>query len=139
MNKKAAALELRKAIQLFAATLTSEDKLLAIPSVFPGYKTGTPYVIGDVFSFGENSVGDPQLYQVLQDHTSAPQWTPDTSPSLYKAVGVTSSGTAIWVQPLGATDAYQTGDRVSHNGKLWESTADSNVWEPGVYGWEEAI
>ena len=42
-----------------------------------------------------------------------------------------------WSQPLGAHDAYSKGDQVSHNGKHWISTADANVWEPGVYGWEE--
>jgi len=30
-----------------------------------------------------------------------------------------------------------TGDKVRHNGKIWVSIADYNVWEPGVYGWEE--
>lgn len=29
------------------------------------------------------------------------------------------------------------GDKVTHNGKTWQSTTDNNVWEPGVYGWEE--
>ena len=27
------------------------------------------------------------------------------------------------------------GDKVTHNGLRWISAADSNVWEPGVYGW----
>ena len=27
------------------------------------------------------------------------------------------------------------GDKVTHNGLRWISEADSNVWEPGVYGW----
>lgn len=40
-----------------------------------------------------------------------------------------------WVQPTGAQDAYQIGDRVTHNGSTWESTAANNVWEPGVFGW----
>ena len=42
-----------------------------------------------------------------------------------------------WVQPTGATDAYAKGSKVTHNGKTWTSTADANVWEPGVYGWSE--
>ena len=29
------------------------------------------------------------------------------------------------------------GDKVTNNGKTWQSTTDNNVWEPGVYGWEE--
>ncbi len=28
--------------------------------------------------------------------------------------------------------------KVSHKEKHWISTVDSNVWEPGVYGWEES-
>ena len=42
-----------------------------------------------------------------------------------------------WSQPLGAHDAYKTGDKVSHSGKHWTSTVDGNVWEPGVYGWTQ--
>lgn len=45
--------------------------------------------------------------------------------------------TPTWVQPLGAQDAYPLGARVLHNGLLWESIVDANVWEPGVYGWVE--
>lgn len=44
-----------------------------------------------------------------------------------------------WVQPLGGHDAYKTGDRVTFNGKVYESTIDGNVWAPDVYptGWKE--
>ena len=44
---------------------------------------------------------------------------------------------AEWVQPAGAHDAYKKGDVVEWNGKIWENTIDSNVWEPGVTGWQE--
>ena len=40
-----------------------------------------------------------------------------------------------WVQPTGTHDAYAHGDKVSHSDKHWTSDVDSNVWEPGVYGW----
>lgn len=43
-----------------------------------------------------------------------------------------------WVQPTGVHDAYAKGARVLHNNKKWISTTDANVWEPGVYGWQEA-
>ena len=107
-NLMQAALEMRKALQMFVGTLDIEtqlDKVLAIPSVFPAYEVGKVYQTKEVFQYGVNSVGDPQLYQVLQDHTSAEQWTPDTATSLYKKVGVTEDGYPEWVQPLGATDA----------------------------------
>ena len=42
-----------------------------------------------------------------------------------------------WVQPTGAHDAYQTGDKVLYNGTVYESLIDGNVWAPDVYpaGW----
>ena len=45
----------------------------------------------------------------------------------------------LWVQPTGAHDAYQTGDRVRHNGDVWVSNSDNNVWEPGVHGWDVEV
>jgi hypothetical protein len=129
--------QLRYAIQKFALSLTEEDQL-EIPYVFPSYRVGQAYKIKDVFSHGVNGVGDPQLYQVLQDHTSAAEWAPDAAVSLYKAVGVTADGYPEWSQPVGASDAYNTGDIVSFNGTLYRSTIDANVWSPTAYpaGWE---
>lgn len=132
------ALELRKAIQMFLRTITDEADMLAVPSVYPIYAVGATYKTKDVFSYGVNGVGDPQLYQVLQDHTSAAEWTPDTAASLYKAIGITADGVPEWVQPLGTTDAYNTGDVVLYNGTKYKSLIDGNVWAPDTYpaGWE---
>lgn len=134
-------LELRKALQFYLEQLDADndaEKMLEVPSMFPKYQIGKAYKVKEVFSFGENSVGDPQLYQVLQAHTSAAEWAPDATPSLYKKVGVTESGYPEWVQPLGASDAYNTGDVVSYGGKLYKSTIDGNTWAPDAYpqGWE---
>lgn len=142
MNKVQKAMELRKALQLFLETLdvdTQADKMMTVATVFPKYEVGKDYKTKEVFSYGENAVGDPQLYQVLQDHTSAEHWTPDTAKSLYKAIGITEDGIAVWVQPLGASDAYNTGDVVSRFDKIYESTIDGNVWAPETYpqGWKE--
>ena len=142
MNMTQTALEMRTALQYFVASLDAEtqlDLMLEIPSVYPAYAVGKAYKTKDVFSYGIDAVGDPQLYQVLQDHTSAAEWTPDTAVSLYKAIGVTETGYPVWVQPLGATDAYNTGDIVSYNGALYISTIDGNVWAPDAYpaGWKE--
>lgn len=44
-----------------------------------------------------------------------------------------------WVQPAGGHDAYQIGAQVSHpdGGQHWISNTPDNVWEPGVYGWDQ--
>ena len=136
MERIAYAEQFRKAVQYFATTLP-EEKALVVSSIFDEWAVNVKYVTGEWVAYGVNAVGDPQLYQVLQDHTSAAQWTPDTATSLYKAVGIDPSGIPLWVQPLGATDTYNIGDIVMHNEKKWESSIDNNVWEPGVYGWEE--
>lgn len=140
MNKKQMILEFRKAVQLFLGTMnadTDAEKMLAVASVFPKYEVGKAYKERDVFSYGENAVGDAQLYQVLQAHTSAAEWRPDEAVSLYKKIGVTEDGYPEWVQPLGASDAYNKGDVVSYNGVLYESLIDGNVWSPVDYpaGW----
>ena len=138
VSKVQAALELRKALQIFLSTLDADDNLeniMEVASVFPKYQIGKSYKVKEVFSYGENAVGDPQLYQVLQTHTSTESWTPDTATSLYKKIGVTEEGIPLWVQPLGASDAYTRGDKTVHNNQTWVSDVDNNVWEPGVYGW----
>ena len=53
-------------------------------------------------------------------------------------VGADVSAWPAWVQPLGAgLGVYRTGDVRQHNGKLWRSTVDTNVWEPGVSQWAD--
>ena len=106
----------------------TREQLAALGNIHPMYRENRPYRAGDVFSYyGE-------LYEVVQPHTSQPDWIPSGLPALYKRF--TPAGEiAPWVQPLGSEDAYHAGDRVSHNGAAWENTVEGNVWEPGVYGW----
>lgn len=79
-----------------------------------------------------------RLYKCLQGHTSQEGWQPDTAPSLWVQIADPAEEWPAWGQPIGAQDAYPLGARVSHEEKRWLSTVDNNVWEPGVYGWEEA-
>lgn len=96
------------------------------------------YKVGDIVS------KDGTLYIVLQEHTAQKDWSPESTPALYRRMYgetiKTDAGDVIaeWVQPQGAHDAYKTGDKVTYNGKTWASIAEGNVWKPGEYGWEEA-
>ncbi len=128
--------QFRRALQLWAQTLTDESTMMEIADVYPKWSGDSKsYKTGDTVAYGVNADGETQLYTVLLAHTSQENWTPDTTPSLYKAVGFTADGVSIWTQPLGATDAYNIGDIVEHNGQKWVSDVNGNVWEPGVYGW----
>lgn len=137
MDKLQAAEQLRRALQMFAAMLT-EDQALEIATVYPVWEANHAYQVGDIISYGANSVGDPQLYKVVQAHTSQADWTPDATPALYDAFGLDESGYPLWTQPSGAHDAYNQGDIVNYNGDLYESLMDGNVWSPDVYpaGWQ---
>lgn len=122
---------------MFAATLT-EEQALEIATVYPVWETGHAYAVGDIISYGGNGVGDPQLYKVVQAHTSQADWTPEATPALYDAFGLDEQGYPLWSQPTGAHDAYNKGDIVNYNGDLYESLIDGNVWSPDVYpaGWQ---
>ena len=137
MNRLQAAEQLRKALQMFAATLT-EEQAVEIATVYPAWESGRAYAVGDIIQYGENSVGDPQLYKVVQAHTSQADWTPDITAALYDAFGLDEDGYPVWSQPTGAHDAYNTGDIVNYNGTLYISLIDGNTWAPDTYpaGWE---
>ena len=110
----------------------SDEEAGKTPALFPLWEVGKSYQTGDRLRYHE------ELYKVLQAHTSQADWTPDTAVSLYVKIADPSIEWPEWVQPLGAHDAYALGAKVSHNGKHWISNVDNNVWEPGVYGWDEA-
>lgn len=137
MDRMAMAEQLRKALQMFAVSL-SDEKAMEVVAVFDPWAVGKTYAVGDFLTYGVNGVGDPQLYKVAQAHTAQADWTPDANPALYTAVGLDDEGYPVWSQPTGAHDAYNTGDVVNYNGVLYKSLIDGNVYAPDAYpaGWE---
>lgn len=137
MDKKFLAQQMNRFVQLSvqSANLTDE-KAMEIADLYPEWAAMKAYPENAIVKYGVNANEETQLYKVVQAHTSQEDWTPDTAASLYKKIGYTEEGVAIWTQPLGNTDAYMKGDIVSFENQLWKSTVDNNVWQPGVYGWE---
>ena len=121
---------LRKLIERMSAELPDSDAFDAA-ELFPMWAL-KDYAVGDRVQYEGN------LYKCIQAHTAQADWAPDTAVSLWVKVDDPSIEWPEWRQPTGAQDAYAMGDKVSHNGKHWISDVDSNVWEPGVYGWSEA-
>lgn len=109
----------------------ADEQALKASALYPKWKVGTDY------QKDERVLYDDILYKVLTDHTSQADWTPDAAPSLFAKVLIPDKNVIPeWEQPE-STNPYGKGDKVTHNGKTWRSTIDGNVWEPGVYGWEE--
>ena len=121
------ALAYRAAIELAAQAL-DDEKAVEVQCLYPVFAAGTAYAAGS------RVVYDGKLYKCLQAHTSQADWTPDAVPALWAAVSV--DAWPEWVQPTGAHDAYNTGDKASYNGKHYICTADANIYAPEVYGWE---
>lgn len=112
-----------------AASQQSDELALQSVELFPKWEAGINVTAGDRYQY--NSV----LYRVVQSHTTQDNWTPDITPALWTVVSLDEW--PEWVQPVSSSDAYNKGDKVSHDGKRWVSDVDANVWAPGVYGWSE--
>ena len=101
-------------------------------SAFAPWEPNVNYVLGNLRTY------EDKLYKCVQAHTSQNDWTPDVAVSLWVKAGDPTEEWPAWSQPIGAADAYMSGDKVSHNDKHWISNTDNNVWEPGIYGWDQA-
>lgn len=128
--KLSEALRYRAAIERASVSLPDEE-LLEVPNLAPVWDPAGSYEAGDRATY----LG--VLYKCLLYHTAQGSWTPETAPSLWAKVLIPDE-TVIpeWEQP-GSTNPYQIGDKVRHQGKIWISVEADNIWEPGVYGWEE--
>ena len=130
--KRSELYKLRELIEKAAISLEDGDALDAV-ELFPAWAAGVAYAVGQRIQY------NGKLYKCVQAHTSQADWTPDATPALWTEVAKPGE-IPVWRQPTGAQDAYMTGYRVHYpdaDGPVYVSTVDNNVWEPGVYGWEE--
>ena len=115
-----------------AQFVVTDDVALTIPNIYPEWSANSvAYKLNEKVRYNE------LLYKCLNAHTSQASWTPTDAPSLWVRIDDPAEEWPEWRQPTGATDAYAKGAKVSHNSKHWVSNTENNVWEPGVYGWDE--
>lgn len=131
MSYLANAKKLRAGINSAGAYLT-DAQALTVPIIYAAWSgEGANYALGDRVLYGG------VLYRCITAHTSQAAWTPTDAPSLWTKVLIPTPGVIPeWEQP-NSTNPYAKGDKVKHNGKIWISDIDGNVWEPGVHGWTE--
>jgi len=127
--------KLRTLLELAVQSLEPADALEGV-ELFPTWKTGTAYNVG--FKVRHGGI----LYACLQAHTSQAGWAPELAPALWAKVLIPDPEQIYdWEQP-GSTNGYAKDVKVRHNGKIWISTCDNNIWEPGapgVYVWTEVV
>lgn len=120
------------ALSVMANSFTDVQALGCV-LLFPEWSgAGAAYKTGDRVRYKN------KLYKVLTDHTSQDDWMPDVSPSLFVEISDPSIEFPEWKRPTGAHDAYNTGDKVTYNGKKYISLFDANTYSPEEYpdAWE---
>ena len=140
MNRLEKAREFRKLIN---ANLNATRKLIRVDELSPeelegmidlyeSYEIGKSYQSDDIFKY------EGKLYKVIQEHTSQEDWIPSELPALYLNM-MPKNVIPEWVQPTGAHDAYNKGDKVIYEGQVYECLIDGNTWTPTDYpaGWEQ--
>ena len=127
---RAKAKQLRQLIEQLAVTLDDETALTGV-ELFPMWAIGMAYAVGDRVQYGGI------LYKCVQAHTSQADWTPDKTPALFVVVSLDEW--PEFIQPTGAHDAYNKGDKMTFEGKHYISLIDGNVYSPAAYpvGWQE--
>lgn len=123
----------KEAVDELLPILTDEQAEL-VTNVHPSWEAGVIYAVGERIKY------DSKLYRCVQAHTSQEGWEPPATPALW--VRTAKEGEIpVWVQPTGAQDAYNTGDKVhypSATDPVYESLIDANVYSPEAYpqGWQ---
>lgn len=117
-----------------AQTQQIDDHTIAeYPSMFPVWDENFTGKAGTIVQDEGN------LYRSIHDVGAGQNTKPSQTPAMWTRIGDPTEEWPEWIQPIGAHDAYSKDAKVSHNEKHWISDVDSNVWEPGVYGWSEVV
>ena len=112
------------------------------PALFSFYRDNTTdleWMEGEKVEVGWTRMYEGKKYECLQAHQTLSTWTLDVTPALWKEIVVVVD-IPVWVQPTGAHDAYNIGDKVHFptiNDPVYESLINANVWSPVTYaaGW----
>ena len=116
------------------APALTDEQALSIDTLWPEWSASAHYKVDEVVRYSG------QLYRCEQEHDAQADWTPDAAASLWSAITIAGDGVDVWVQPTGAHNAYNAGDRVHYpdaDGPIYVSTIDGNTWAPDAYpqGW----
>ena len=111
------------------------------PALFTFFRENSDeleWIPNELVELGWKRMYNDKQYEVIQAHMTVIGQTPDLTPALWKLVP--GEEISVWIQPAGAHDAYNIGDKVHFptiNDPVYESLINANVWSPTVYpqGW----
>lgn len=105
----------------------TDEQALEVASLYPTWHS----MIGKEVAAGQRLWDDEKLWKVLQPHTVSEEWRPAEAVSLYVEVSIAEW--PEWRQPTGAHDAYNTGDKVTFEGKHYICQKDGTTFSPAEY------
>ena len=109
----------------------SDEEIEQLVSLYPKWASGIQVKVADLYQHNDF------LYEVIQAHITQEDWEPQTVPALWKS-RAPEAVIPDWVQPTGAHDSYNIGDKVLFEGQVYESVIGANTWSPSTYpqGWK---
>lgn len=127
--------------QTHERTIYPPEQTPALFSVYRANTEGMDWVANEQVVIGDKRNYSGKIYQCIQSHQTLSTWTPDVTPALWKEIVVVVD-IPVWVQPTGAHDAYNIGDKVHFptiTDPVYESLINANVWSPTGYpaGWKK--
>ena len=146
MSRTEKLIELRKEIEttkkatqkLVLASEISQEDYKDLLDLYPKWEVGI-----DVSPSDPPYEYQGSLYKVVQAHKTQADWTPDKTAALFTKVEPSKDKDGAEVvpdfkKPTGAHDAYNKGDKVLFEGKIYQSKIDANVYSPSEYpqDWE---
>ena len=116
----------------------SDEAALEVLTIYPKWADNIGLTVTqEMIDAGQNRYQhNNELYKVVQPTVFQTQYEPGAEGTSSIFVEISLEEWPEWVQPTGAHDAYNTGDKVSYNGKHYVCTIDANTYAPDVYGWE---
>lgn len=98
-------------------------------------EVGQPVEAGKIYRYSNAETS--KLIIAVQSHNRM-TYPLEETPALFMGVREPFDN---WVQPLGSFDVYNKGDKVTFEGKRYESTIANNVWSPTGYphGWKLVV
>jgi hypothetical protein len=96
------------------------------------------YSIGDVVTHVVAGRDEDHWESNIDANTTEPGGD-GTFDRWWRPIAAPTTDPQPWVQPMpGTANApYEVDARVTHGGETWKNTTPLNVWEPGVFGWEQ--
>jgi hypothetical protein len=127
-------LQQTKLATIVAGSYLTDEQALTAVALYPEFKAGISVKVGERY---RDSVGD--LYKVDQAHKTQDDWQPSTVPALFTKISIDEW--PLFVQPTGAQDVYNIGDKIMFEGQHYISAIDNNSWSPAAYpaGWNLQI